>query len=266
MMKKILIIIFTFLVSTLFLADCASRKEIRQFQDDVSYLKIRVDTLHQENLQLKRMLRDLDQSLTNMESEFVRTRADLLSEMTNIREQSQYIDNKLEDNISQMSRYVVPAERYAPLQGQLSTKTVSGKNPGTDSLRQKSEGPVMDAQQLYNTAYLDVTKGNYELARQGFQEFLRVFPTSTLADNAQYWIAESYYGEGKYQEAIKGFEQVIDNYPAGDKVSAAMLKLGFSYQKLGDTATANVYLQQVIEKYAGSEEARIARERLQEVQ
>ncbi len=268
-MKKLILTGMVFILSGLFLTNCASRKEIVQFQQDVYYLKTRVDTLDQQNQQLKRMIRQLNGTISSMEQEFVRTRADLLSEMSTIREQSQYIDNKLEDNISQMSRYVAPSERYAPVQPAAPNDTgkVTGTGiPQNDTLQQQPVQPVMDAQQLYNTAYLDVTKGNYELARQGFQEFLRQFPASSLADNAQYWMAESYYAEGKYQQAILGFQKVLDDYPRADKGSAAMLKLGFSYQKTGDLPRARAYLERVTEKYSGTDEARIARERLQEME
>lgn len=268
-MKRAILFVMTIVLSSLLLSNCASRKEIVQFQEDVQYLKIRVDTLNQQNQQLKRMIRNLNGSISAMEQEFVRTRADLLAEMTSIREQSMTIDNKLEDNISQISRYVAPSERYAPVQPPAASDTVAQTTDISekDSLQQQSaETPVIDAQQLYNAAYLDVTRGNYGLARQEFTEFLRLFPVSSLADNAQYWMGESYYAEGNFREAITSFERVLDNYPGGDKGSAAMLKLGFSYQKLGDNSRARAYLERVSEKYPGTDEARIARERLEEME
>jgi tol-pal system protein YbgF len=251
------------LLSFLLLIRCASRKEIVQFQEDIRYLKGRVDTLHEENRQLKNMIKVLNGSITQMEQEFIRTRADLLAEMSTIREQSQYIDNKLEDNISQISRYMKPPQSVRISSAQ--RDSLDSSLVKSDARDQQGSRPVMNPQQLYNTAYLDISKGNYGLARQGFQEFLRLFPESNLSDNAQYWLAESYYAENNYQQAISEFKKVIEDYPQGDKKSAALLKIGFSFQNLGDDLNARKNLNQVITGYPNSEEAKIARERLVEL-
>jgi tol-pal system protein YbgF len=122
----------------------------------------------------------------------------------------------------------------------------------------------LDPKSLYDTAYLDVTRGNYDLAVAGFQEFLKNYPTSSLADNAQYWIGEAYYAREKYAEALAGFQKVVSDYPNQDKVPAAIYKSGLCHQKLGDKAKAAEAWKQLVSKYPRSSEASLARERLKE--
>jgi TolA-binding protein len=69
--------------------------------------------------------------------------------------------------------------------------------------------PAGDPNQMYQSAYLDYTKGNYDLAVSGFREYLKSFPDAEFAGNAQYWVGESLYSLGKYDEAVVEFEKVI---------------------------------------------------------
>jgi tol-pal system protein YbgF len=117
-------------------------------------------------------------------------------------------------------------------------------------------------QEIYNTAYADYTKGNYPLAILGFQEYLEAFPTSEFADDALYWVGESYYSQEKYGDAVAAFEEVLARYPRGDKVPAAHLKKGLAFLESNRTAQGVVQLSALIENYPHTDEARLARERL----
>ncbi|HLU65041.1 MAG TPA: tetratricopeptide repeat protein, partial [Kofleriaceae bacterium] len=68
--------------------------------------------------------------------------------------------------------------------------------------------------------------GNHEYAAAGLRSFLDLHPRHDLADNAQYWLAESYYARKRYRLAIVEFQKVVDRYPRGNKVPDAMLKIG----------------------------------------
>ena len=58
-----------------------------------------------------------------------------------------------------------------------------------------------DPNQLYDQSAQDLTQGRYGLALQGFRDFLRRFPTSDLADNAQYGIGESFFAQSQFDSA-----------------------------------------------------------------
>ena len=68
--------------------------------------------------------------------------------------------------------------------------------------------------------------------RQRFKQFLVTFPDSELADNAQYWLAESYYASQQFEQALADFEVVINDYPRSRKVPDALLKMGYCNYEL----------------------------------
>jgi len=86
-----------------------------------------------------------------------------------------------------------------------------------------------EARELYNSAYRDLLRGNYQLSLAGFTEYMQKYPSTDLTDNAQYWIGEVYYAQGRFMKAIAEFEKVIKGYPAGDKKASALLKIAYSY-------------------------------------
>jgi tol-pal system protein YbgF len=118
---------------------------------------------------------------------------------------------------------------------------------------------------IYDAAYQDLTRGNHGLAILGFQEVLAKFPTSELADNAQYWIGESYYAQKDFKQALAEFQKTVQAYPQGDKVPAALYKTALCQQQLGDKGAARTTLQGLVDKYPQSEEARLARSKIQEL-
>src|SRR5262245_51187714 len=65
-----------------------------------------------------------------------------------------------------------------------------------------------NAEQLFAAAYSDYSRGNYDLALSEFKQYVEIYPSSELADNAQYWIGEILYTQKKMPEAIAEFEKV----------------------------------------------------------
>lgn len=122
-----------------------------------------------------------------------------------------------------------------------------------------------DPQTLYDTAYNDWLRKNYDLAILSFQEYLERSPNTELADNAAYWIGECYFNQGNYQKAIEAFDTVLNNYESSDRRPSAMLRKGYAYFELGQRAQGVVQLQKVACEHAGTDEAHLARGRLQEL-
>jgi tol-pal system protein YbgF len=122
-----------------------------------------------------------------------------------------------------------------------------------------------DPQALYNAAYNDYLKGNYDLALRGFQQYLENFPTTSLAANATYWIGESYYRQKRYRQAIEQYDGVLNRYPRSDKTASALLKKGYAHLELGERSQGVVQLQHVLRQFPTSDEANLARQRLREI-
>lgn len=114
----------------------------------------------------------------------------------------------------------------------------------------------------FQAALRDRSRGETELARQGFREFLAAHGQSELADDARYWLAELDYADGKYAEALAGFQELLASFPATDLAPAAELKIGYCQYALGQETQARETLTRLIERHPDAEEAALARERL----
>ena len=130
------------------------------------------------------------------------------------------------------------------------------------------------AEESYQAAYLDFSKGLYPLAVSGFRDFLRRFPDSPLADSSQYWIGEAYFSMARatasqpekarenLEQAVQEFRKVVVAYPRGSKVPTALYKEALALVDLKQTALAQARLQYLVEHFPQSEEAPLAKERL----
>ncbi len=125
--------------------------------------------------------------------------------------------------------------------------------------------PTLSPQEVYNMAYSDYLKGNFQLAIEGFTLYRINFPQSPLSDNALYWIGECYFSQEEYQKAIDQFNALILNYPQGDRTPAAYLKKGISLVELGKKEEALVVFKLLISKYPLEEETKIAQQKIKEL-
>jgi tol-pal system protein YbgF len=122
--------------------------------------------------------------------------------------------------------------------------------------------PTGSDQQNYQAAFDLISARRYEEAGAKFETFLAQFPTSPLADNAQYWLAETYYVRGQYTEALPAFRRVLEQYPQSAKLPDALLKVGYCQIELGDRNAARTSLQEVMRQFPDTTAARLASNRL----
>lgn len=136
--------------------------------------------------------------------------------------------------------------------------------PGSELPRNPAGGSAAlpDPELLYNTAYADFSKGNYGLAIAGFEEYLERFPESALADNALYWVGECHFSQGSFTEAVRTFDRLLSLYAKSEKAAAANLKKALSFLEQNQVGQAIVQLRYVVSSYPGTDEARIARDKL----
>lgn len=110
----------------------------------------------------------------------------------------------------------------------------------------------------YQVAFELLKEERYDMAAASFREFLAAFPDSELVDNAQYWLAESYYASNDFEQALNDFQVVIDDHPRSSKVPDALLKMGLCNYNLQRWDAARANLSRVQEDYAETTAARLA--------
>ena len=163
----------------------------------------------------------------------------------------------------QRDLYVDLDERIQTLEARLSgTSNVSVMDGGTLPPGQLPM-PGGSDRDNYQAAFELLKEQRYEPAALAFQQFLVSFPDSQLADNAQYWLAESYYVTDRFEDALQQFEIVINDYPRSRKVPDALLKVGYCNYELGRWDAARSALQKVQVDYSDTTAARLAEQRIQ---
>lgn len=125
--------------------------------------------------------------------------------------------------------------------------------------------PAGSDQQNYQAAFDLIQARKYEDASRAFRDFLVAFPQSPLADNAQYWLAETHYVRRQFKDALPEFTKVTTQYPQSAKMPDAMLKIGYCQVELGDKTAARTSLQQVMRQFPDTTAARLASQRLEQL-
>ncbi len=152
---------------------------------------------------------------------------------------------------------------YADLDRRL--QALEGGMPALGSEGEKGGLPLPTGSDRMNyQAGFDLLKsGQYEQATAAFQRFLATFPDSALADNAQYWLGESYYVTRRYDDALKAFRTVVDRYPESRKLPDAWLKIGYTQYELKAWKPARDALTRVQREFPDSSAAPEAVKRLE---
>lgn len=114
----------------------------------------------------------------------------------------------------------------------------------------------------YDAAMERFKSGDYKGAAVALQDFVRRYPDSAYAANAQYWLGNAYYAQRDYKNAIAAQEVVATTYGSSPKAPDAMLNIASSYTDLKDKKNAKKALQQLVAKFPESSAAAAAKDRL----
>lgn len=177
---------------------------------------------------------------------------------TNVRLSSmtQELDS-LRQTIASMPAPAAVAPAVDPVTGE----PLPGAPPQTSTVG--TPPPNVSHSRVYEMAYADYTGGQWDLAIAAFEEYIRSYPTSPLADDAQLNIGNAYYGAGNFKEAAAALLRVINDYPQSDSVSPAYYKLGQSYERLNRPDDARKAYEAVIEKFPYGQDHSLARQALE---
>jgi tol-pal system protein YbgF len=187
----------------------------------------------------------IDSLLKQQNQEISRLRIDFYTKTSELSEKIEMLNSRISDSESHLTR--------------LSAKLGSQAKTETDDLSQISP----EARLIYESAYLNYIKGNYDEAIKGFTSYLQIAPESPLSDNALYWIGESHAAMGKNQNAVDTFRDLIERYPESTKRPTALYKIAIIYEQTGDSKTAVHYYKQIIKDYPNSPEATLARDKVE---
>lgn len=249
-------------------------EDVQVLKKQLLLLQERMQNLASELQILKNHLQDIQSSLRTWQKEMAETRTSL----KDIPVQYQILNDRLDQLSSRLDRIAedlvalkpsLPPSQPSPEAKPAGPPSTESKKVAQEEKETKEAPPVTAAgpspQELYNSAYSDYLKGNYDLAIEGFKLYREQFSDSPLADNALYWIGECYFSQKNYEAAIAAFNEVILFYPKGDRVPAAYLKKGLSYLEMGQKEEALAILKLLVSKFPLEEEAKIAQQKIKEI-
>ena len=133
---------------------------------------------------------------------------------------------------------------------------------GTPQAGATTTDPLKE-QQAYQAAFNLLKAGRYDQAAKSFRKFLAEYPTGKFADNAQYWLGESYYVTRNFDSALREFNTLVSGHPDSQKVTHALLKIGYIHDELGQKEKAREILTSLTTDYPQSTAAGLATKRLE---
>lgn len=259
---------------------------------DVVILERRLESLEAQNYDLRQRLKESVNELgktrgqeeKNLRSKYAGVNVDV----ENLRKELQTVNGRLEEidyllnrklaqfetdgdkrqerleelslSVAKSEKQISELEKYLNIEGRPTptpavSAPVSGKTGSSTAANPKD---------IYSKGRQAFDNGKMDESRQLFLSLVKKFPKSEYADNAQFWIAESYFREKWYERAILEYQTVIEKYPKGNKVPAAKHKQGMAFLKIGDKANARIILNDLVKKHPNSSEAKIAAQKLKE--
>ncbi len=245
-------------------------QDVQLLKQQMLKLESKLDKAAEDILLLKDQLKDIQSQLRLGQAD----QAGLKEEVNKIPPQYQAVLDKLDQVTQAVNRL---AEDFVAFKGQMTAPPEPEKKSSRKAETRKKEeppqqpadaapiNPNLSPKEVFDMAYADYTKGNYELAIDGFKIYRQQFNDSPLADDALYWIGECYFSLGKYPEAIEQFNTLIFNYPQGNNVPASYLKKGMCFVELGKKDEAVSVFKLLIGKYPNDEEAKIAQQKIKEL-
>ena len=210
-----------------------------------------VDFLSEEHQREAQRMADLEQRITALEATMARIqdllqgiRADFRADLGAMRAQVAALESAVRGTESRLEQIRQAVPRPAPV-----TPDTTGADAG-----------VVDEFALYNAAVADYSQQRLDLARRGFQEYVRQFPDGPSAGDAQFWIGQIAFDQRRFDVAIAEFTKVGSTYPQSSKAPLALRKIGDAYRAMGQDDRARDAYRDLIRRYPNSQEAQSARQ------
>ncbi|MHB8053831.1 MAG: tetratricopeptide repeat protein [Candidatus Aminicenantales bacterium] len=257
-----------------------TKKAYELMYEDVQLLKIqtqRIEKKLDQSVADLKALGDLVRDLAIQFRDFQKFQArnqegwgEVPGQIRSVQEQLSQIESRLmqlaEDLRAVKETPVSPEEQNPGENPKPADKTTPVKKPEAEPANKVVPPSGQSAQEAFQAAMADYSKGNLELAEDGFSLYREMDPTSPRADNALYMIGECRYGRKKYPSAVEAFDDLILTYPISDKIAAAYLKKGFALAEMKKKTEAVAVLRLLLSKYPLEEEAKQAQQKIKELQ
>jgi len=258
----------------LLLTWCSSPQRVWAVSKEMIQLQTQVQALQDQMTQMQQSFNERMGVMKNLMDQNTDSMNKAVASITAFQTSLEKLQNDSSGRVDQLSGQIQALNdsldelkaRLAKVSKQLEDLQAGQQNQAAASAAQQAQqealaqAPPPDV--LYNNALRDYNAGKNDLAKQEFSDYVKFYPTTDLAGNSYYYLAEVEYKQGDYQSAINHYNQVLQNFPGGNKAASADLKKGLALIELGQKDDGIAQLRHVIQRYPRSNEASQARDHL----
>lgn len=244
------------------LAGCALRGDVRKVELQVEALRselARSDTARRiERDSIVRLLASLQAVLATQQTALLQIRGDVRTDLQGVQQQLgtlQELTGQSQQRLSEL-RSRIGSQPSQPT----TLFDTAGATPPAGAPGAIASGLGPD--QMYDLSLQQYRRGSFSTARLGFREFLRLHPADERAPDALYFVGESFAPENS-DSASAVYEEVVRSFPNSSRAPSGLYKLGLLAEQRGDRAAARTYYARVVAGYPRSDEANLARDKLQ---
>jgi tol-pal system protein YbgF len=235
----------------------AQRQEIIQLQTDVVNLEQRVIEIQRSLDERNRAIQNLVEQLSDTVGGLSGVMERISATLDEVQTGNDRLSGELRVSMSNMSDDVERMDRVlSDLRAAVST--VSQQMTSLSATTQELGSP----ETVLRTAQFDLITGNYDLAREGFRDFLATFPASPRAAEAQLAMGDSYFSQGSFEQAIIEYDLLLQKYSNSDKTADALYKKGLALSESGQTSQAQQVFAEVLRDFPDSAQAVRAQQEL----
>ena len=251
------------------LAGCATKSDLNYLSYQLEEISTRLPKVEKNLGQLKTETKEgVEKNLKGVRSDLDAVRkgtADLQANLESMMVDMKVVAGKLDDAALAAKK---PADDLILLREDLEHRfsDIGARLAKLEKALEDQQKKLAETPELIYQQGLEAFKGgDMQKAREILSRFLQLSPAHDLAANAHYWLGETYYNEKKLDQAVLEFQEVIKNFPAKDKAPAALLKQAMAFREMGDLKSARYLYKKLIDDYPGADEAKVAREKLQDM-
>jgi tol-pal system protein YbgF len=265
-MKNIRINTLLILLAVIILPTAAAAQSKEQ-REKIDRMATQVEDLKTELVLLQRTTQSMQDTFNKTMGELNTLIVQMSDNISTIRRATESASTRGGDVVSQVSsmgeRLTATNERMERLSEQFAqVKKLIENIPKAPVLGSIEPG---NPDQLFAAATGDYFRGNYELALSEFRQYVETYPSSEMADNAQYFIGEILVAQNKKPDAVAAFEKVKIVNPSGDKTAPALYKRAMVLIDMGQREEAIVQLLVLFKDYSKTKEGELAFQKLQEI-
>ncbi len=258
------------------------KQEVRELQRDVAVLQDQVrslersfnekvgsiTTLLQQAIdsinKLNTNMAVLDSALRDREKNIAAPMGAVGTKVDQMANEFQFLRTTIEDlngRMGKLERQLVDMNNTMKvIQAPPSAPPASGP-----SMASSGPPPGVSADALYANAMRDKDSGNYDLALEGFQNYLKFFGNTDTAPNAQFYIGEINFLRKQYEDALGAFDAVLERYPDNNKTLDALYMKGRALVLTGQKTAGADEFREVIQRAPRSALAQKSRDELKKL-